>query len=425
MAKSKTKKPNLQEDTQKLYSEIYQFEPLLPAKTDELEDLAFELTKRSANLANELPAGTLAGVRELLRIINSYYSNLIEGHNTHPIDVERAMRKDYSADPARRDLQTESLIHIDLQQKITKTLEAEPGTDITSREFLTWIHHEFYNQMPKNLRWVKGDNQASEWVEAGELRTRTVAVGKHVPPIPGSLEAFLDRFHEFYKPDKLHGMKKIVAVAAAHHRLMWIHPFLDGNGRVARLFTDAFFYRIELSGYGLWNVSRGLARRSADYKGYLNAADFPREGDLDGRGNLSNRTLTEFCKFFLEVCLDQAEYMTSVLRLNEFLPRLEKYVSMRANGLVVDEKGQTAGPLHPRAGIVLREAAILGELPRGKVFEIIEMSERSGRNVLKSLLDEGLLVASTEWHRSTVRLGFPAHAAGYWFPNLFPAMATG
>ena len=86
-----------------VYSEIGQFEPLMPAETGELEDIAYELTQRSANLANELPAATLIGVRELLRIINSYYSNLIEGHNTHPIEVEQAMRENYSNDPAKRD----------------------------------------------------------------------------------------------------------------------------------------------------------------------------------------------------------------------------------------------------------------------------------------------------------------------------------
>ena len=117
--------------------------------------------------------------------------------------------------------------------------------------------------------------------------------------------------------------------------------------------------------------------------------------------------------------------MNSLLSLGDFLGRLERYVSIRANALVVDEKGITAEPLHARSGLVLREAAILGELSRGKVFEIIEMSERSGRNVLKSLIDEGLLVPSKDSHKSTVRLGFPAHAAGYWFPKLFPLTAGG
>ncbi len=414
-------------EAQIIYDNISQFEPLMPTDDDmeELEEIALNLTQRSANLANELPEATMDGVRELLRIINSYYSNLIEGHDTHPIDVERAMRQDYSADPAKRDRQIESVIHIDLQKKIEARLAADPDSDVTNADFLRWVHREFYEQMPDSLRWVEDENGKREWVEAGEFRKRMVAVGKHLPPKADSIDAFVTRFDEMYDPVRLKGTKKFVAIAAAHHRLVWIHPFLDGNGRVSRLATDAFFQRVNLSGYGLWNVSRGLARRSPDYKAYLNAADYHREDDRDGRGNLSNRRLTAFCKFFLEICLDQAEYMRSVLRLNNFLPRLETYVSRRADGLIVDEKGQPASPLHPRAAFVLKEAAIYGEIPRSKIIDLVDMSERTARNVLKALLDEGLLVSSAEWHRSTVRLGFPPHAAGHWFPNLFPVNEAG
>jgi Fic family protein len=406
-----------------MYTDITQFEPLMPAKTGELEDIAFELTKLSAILSGQLPPETLSGVRDLLRIVNSYYSNLIEGHNTHPIDVERAMRQDYSDNDEKRDLQEESIIHIDLQRKIGTWLKEDPELDVATPDFLRWIHREFYEQMPEKLRWIEGDMTEPEWVEAGEFRKRQVVVGKHIPPVAESLNAYLDRFHEVYEPGKLHGLKPVIALAAAHHRLMWVHPFLDGNGRVARLFTDAYFCRIGMSGYGLWNVSRGLARRSADYKKFLAAADFHREGDLDGRGNLSDRTLTEFCRFFLDVCHDQAQFMNSLLSLGDFLERVEQYVSMRANGLVVDERGIKAEPLHAKAGLVLREAAIKGKFSRGAVFEIIEMSERSGRNILKTLIDERLLIPVSDSHRSAVRLGFPAHAAGYWFPKLFPLTA--
>jgi Uncharacterized conserved protein len=405
-----------------MYTDISQFEPLMPVELNDLEDLAYEISKKSATLAGQLPPQTLVGVRELLRVVNSYYSNLIEGHSTHPVDVERAMRKDYSQDQVKRDLQKESVIHIDIQQKIDGWLRENPMLDVTTEGFLRRIHREFYEQMPESLRWVEGEGSKPEWVEAGEFRSRQVVVGKHLPPDAKHLTTFLRRFNEFYMPGKFHGVRPIVAVSAAHHRLMWIHPFLDGNGRVARLFTDADFQRIGVTGYGLWNVSRGLARKNSEYKRSLAAADFRREGDLDGRGNLSNRTLTEFCQFFLEVCNDQVEFMNSLLSLNGFLSRLGNYVSLRANGLTVDEKGKQSDPLHSKAGIVLREAAIHGELKRSAVFEIIEMSERSGRTVLRGLIAEGLLVPVYESHKSPVRLGFPAHAAAYWFPNLFPAL---
>jgi Fic family protein len=406
----------------KMFTSISQFEPLLPSKVGELEDLARNLVTVSAKLEGRLSPIVLAEIRELLRVINSYYSNLIEGNGTHPIDIERAMSGEYSSDTRKRDLQIESRIHIEVQRKISARLKENPLENVTNVDFLRWIHREFYSQMPENLRWAKGDGGEKIWVEAGELRERLVVVGHHVAPVPNSLGSFLKRFDEVYKPSKMNGLRPIVALSAAHHRLMWIHPFLDGNGRVARLFTDAYFEKIGLEGYGLWNVSRGLARRRDDYRKYLAAADAERENDYDGRGNLSDRTLTEFCRFFLEICLDQAEYMNNLLALNGFLERLEKYVYLRNAGLIVDEKGEKLPKLHPQVGKVFSEVAIKGEILRGEVFQIIKMSERTGRNILKNLLDEGLLRSKSE--KGAVRLGFPAHAASYWFPDLYPKQIT-
>ena len=401
-----------------MYSSINQFEPLFPAVTGELEDLAREIVAASARLEGRLAPVVLEEIKKLLRVINSYYSNLIEGHSTHPIDVERAMRNDYSSDQDKRDLQIESLIHIEVQEKINARLNDAPETDVASEDFLLWIHKEFYEKMPERLRYVKDSEGKKFFVEAGELREHPVAVGSHVAPAPESLSNFLKRFDDVYNPAKMHGLRPLIALAAAHHRLMWIHPFLDGNGRVTRLFTDAYLTRFGLGGYGLWNVSRGLARRRDSYKSHLAAADYERENDLDGRGNLSDRTLTEFCRFFLEICLDQAEYMNNLLLLNNFLDRLEKYVALRNNGLIAGTRGEPLSVLHPRVAAVFKTLAVKGEIPRGEIFQIIEMSERTGRNILKDLLEEGLLAARSE--KGAVRLGFPAAAAGYWFPDLYP-----
>ena len=401
-----------------MFTSISQFEPLFPSKSGELEDLAGNLVAVSAKLEGRLSPIVLAEIRELLRVVNSYYSNLIEGNGTHPIDIERAMSGDYSSNVQKRELQIESRIYLEVQCKISEKLKSNPTETITNEDFLCWIHHEFYAQMPESRRWAKSDSGEKVWVEAGKLRERLVVVGRHIPPAAESLKSFLSRFDEVYNPLKMHGLRPIIALSAAHHRLMWIHPFLDGNGRVARLFTDAYFEKIRLDGYGLWNVSRGLARRRDDYRKYLAAADLERENDYDGRGNLSDRTLTEFCRFFLETCIDQAEYMNNLLALNGFLERLEKYVQLRNAGLIVDEKGENLAKLHPRVGKIFTTAAIKGEISRGEVFQIIEMSERSGRNILKNLLDEGLLLSKSE--KGAVRLGFPTHAAGYWFPDLYP-----
>jgi Fic family protein len=401
-----------------MYSEISQFEPLFPSKTGELKDLARELVARSAKLEGRLSPIVLAKIRELLQVVNSYYSNLIEGNGTHPIDIEKAMQNDYSPDSKKRELQIESQIHIEVQRKISSRLAEKTAENVASEEFLKWIHYEFYSKLPENLRWVKGNDGEKVWVEAGNLRERQVIVGQHLPPIADSLTNFLRRFELVYDPEKMNGLRPIIALSAAHHRLTWIHPFLDGNGRVARLFTDAYFEKINLAGYGLWNVSRGLARNRDDYRKYLAMADGERENDYDGRGNLSERKLTEFCRFFLEVCLDQAEYMNNLLSLNVFLDRLEKYVQLRNAGLILGENGEKLPKLNEKVGKVFSTVAVKGEISRGEVFQIIEMSERTGRTILRNLLDEGFLFSKSE--KGLVRLGFPTHAASYWFPDLYP-----
>jgi hypothetical protein len=86
-----------------MYHKPAHMEPLLPSGATELEDLAREVVSRSAALGGQLHQVTQQAVVELLRLINSYYSNLIEGHSTHPIDIERAMRSEYSSDPSKRD----------------------------------------------------------------------------------------------------------------------------------------------------------------------------------------------------------------------------------------------------------------------------------------------------------------------------------
>ena len=401
-------------------SQIHRMTPPLPEEADELQDLALEVIQKSAALGNRQHPVTLGTLRELLRIINSYYSNLIEGHNTHPHDIVRAMQKEYDAEPAKRNLQMESVAHITVQRDMEKKLWEETGVNIAGREFLCYLHGEFYRQLPEEFRAVKNHETGRvSLVMPGELREESVKVGSHQPPGHGSLKMFLDRFGEYYAPDMHHGALKLVAAAAAHHRLMWIHPFLDGNGRVARLFTEAYFYRIPVHGFGLWSVSRGLARRNVDYKAALAQADAPRRNDLDGRGNLSNEGLFHFCRFFLEVCLDQVEYMGSLLRLEELVERIKRFVELRSSGMIPGPTGEKR--LRVESARMLQEVLVKGEAARGAVIAASGLKERTGRSLLGQLVEEGLLLSDTP--KGDVRLGFPIHAAGWFFPDLYPILS--
>jgi len=183
------------------YTKISEMEPMMPTDpAGELDDLAIEVIRKSAGISTAVHPVTRRGVVELVRRMNSYYSNLIEGHNTHPVDIDRAMREDFSKDPAKRAKQLESKAHIEVQKRIEAHIEATPGTIITSKSFLCWIHKEFYERMPEEYLVVQRVDGKTEKVIPGETRELEVEVGRHLPPKSECLCAFMKRFEEAYDP---------------------------------------------------------------------------------------------------------------------------------------------------------------------------------------------------------------------------------
>jgi len=381
----------------------------MPAEgTAVLENLAFDLAREASELSAQLHPVVRLSVAELVRSMNCYYSNLIEGHNTHPRDIDRALAADYSSDPHRRDLQLEARAHIEVQRRIDERAAELPRPPV-ARAFIEWTHREFCQRLPESLLVVVNpDTGERVLVVPGQLRARTVAVGRHVAPAPADLPAFMGRFEQAYDSTRLTKPQQVIAVAAAHHRFLWIHPFLDGNGRVARLMSHALLLDIGI-GSALWSVSRGLARNSGEYERLLMAADQPRRNDLDGRGALSQAALIDFCRFFLETCLDQVRYMRELLDPSELQRRMELYVR--------DE--ESAERLPKRSFAVLREALLAGELERGRVPTLIDTSERTARRVISALIEKRLLVSGS--HKAPLRLGFPIDVVERWFPKLYPA----
>ncbi len=380
-------------------------EPMLPEEGNrQLEDLAITLASKATALAASLHPEVCHSVGELVRSMNCYYSNLIEGHNTHPRDIDRAMKADFSTNTKKRELQLEAKAHIEVQRIIEHT----STHNIVSPDYICWIHHEFCNRLPDELLRVTNPATGEHiQVIPGALRNGDVQVGRHIAPDYNALPLFLNRFSEAYAPHKLSKLRQIIAVAAAHHRLLWIHPFYDGNGRVTRLFSNAYLRHIGINN-SLWSISRGLARRVVDYKLLLMQADAPRRGDLDGRGSLTAAGLQNFCTFFLETCIDQVEYMASILDINELLRRIQLYC----------EDEVMAGRLPKSSFTLLREALLTGSFERGKATVITGHKERQARNSLAELVAKGLLVSDSA--KSPVRLGFPIDVVERWFPKLYP-----
>src|SRR3990167_1179162 len=133
--------------------EISSIEPLLPAegRHPELVDLSSELIAKSSGLAARLQPSIAESIGQLVRSMNCYYSNLIEGHNTHPRDIDRALAGDFSKVHKKRALQLEAKAHIDLQQKID---DGEILFALNS-SFLCTLHREFCRQLPEELLWVE------------------------------------------------------------------------------------------------------------------------------------------------------------------------------------------------------------------------------------------------------------------------------
>ncbi len=382
-------------------------EPLLigegSPKRGALTDLAFELTSKSAGFRRSLPGSLLSSLADLVRSMNCYYSNLIEGHDTHPIDIERALKGDYSKDTKKRDLQLEAKAHITVQQWIDSG--GLKGRAVTA-ESIREIHKRFCDQLPEDLLWVE-DPATKEKIKVipGEFRDHDVAVGRHIPVSGPAVPRFLKRFEEVYS--KLGKTETIIAAAAAHHRFAWIHPFLDGNGRVARLMSHATLLEALDTG-GVWSIARGLARNVDAYKGHLAACDLPRRNDLDGRGHLSEETLTQFTSFFLTTCIDQVTFMENLMQPDQLRTRI----------LLWAEEEIRMGKLPPKSGAMLEAVLYRGEIPRAETPAIFATSERSASRFVSALIDRGVL--TSESTRAPLRLAFPAALASRWMPGLFP-----
>ncbi len=381
--------------------------PLFPRKiAPELETLINTFLKESTALSNHLSKDLVFAISEFLVDINSFYTNAMEGNPSKIKDIEAALNKELLSDRTLRNYQIEHIVHIQVQQELLRRLAGEPTLNICSPEFLAWIHRSFYERLPEEMQvaLTLGDKKIP--VLPGQFRDRGARVGRHdAPATAAEIERLLADFSAQLNPDGLQGMQKFVGLAASHHRLLWIHPFRDGNGRVARLFTLAYFVKCGVNPH-LWSFSRGLARQRQTFDHYLDLADQPRADDLDGRGSLSEKTLEAFCKYFFEISLDQVRYMAGCLELPQFQTLYQRYLR-----ILQAEKKISAG-----AYAVMCLLIKLGRLPKTDVQRICGVKDRRASQLIKQLVAEKLVYDDVA--RSALRLRLTSDAAAIVFPGL-------
>jgi len=385
----------------------------------ELRDLAFTVVQASARLDGSLAPATAATIRERIKLLNSYHSNLIEGSRTSIFAIEEAYRQQFSPDDQRRYAQELGLAHVEAESTLLARL-ADPALNICAPEFLQEVHREFYSRLSTEHLYTHNHGRFTDIsVAPGELRDMEVSVdgGRSIHgPLSVELPGLMEEFSREYEPARHHGQDRLIAAAASHHRLTWLHPFRDGNGRTVRLLTELYLRRAGVNLSGVWSFSRGISRNREEYFVHLGAAD-PQEN-----GQFTNRDLADFCEFALEICQDQIQFMADSLKVREIAMRYQSVIHRHVL-------------LHPDAQGVIRadEAALVarllaqvfesGELERGMAIKVLGKGERTARRVVSLLLKLGLLTASS--HVAPLRTAFPTFALSDLFPMLFPDAVVG
>lgn len=378
----------------------------------ELLELAEKVCIESAKIASGYNQHVVNAFRDVLRITNSYYSNRIEAESTHPIDIEKAMLKQFSEDSKQKALQELSVAHIKTQ-KFVENYSLEHS--VIDREFIKEIHRVFYSA--EGMEKFTKLQQEDELIEMipGEFRARDVQVGNHIAP-PSNLIATVFNYYEKEYSSVFNSSTKAIKLLAAlssHHRLVYLHPFLDGNGRVSRLHLDAMFWSMQLEGYGLWNISRGLARDVKEYQHYLSYADMKQQGATDGRGELSLRGLEGYLKYMLETALDQIEFMGNGLRLDQLNEKIRKFVRFSQEGMFYKQE-----PLPKYSELLFSHLLLNGELERKYVPSAIGKSVSTATKLVSTLTKMGYI--ESEHSKAPLRLKVNSFFASQIIPELIP-----
>jgi len=394
--------------------------PLPSERQGELKDMAQEAIIASSTLDGRIAQETARALGDRLRFLNSYHSNLIEGHKTSILEIEAALNKNFSGDEQKRYAQELCAAHVQTERELMQQLLSHPPENICDFQYVGKIHRMFYERLPEHHHRTHSQGGFTRYsVMPGEMRDEKVSLdGGLTPhgPDEKELPAKYEEFSQSYNPKNFHGDERLIAAAASHHRLGWLHPFRDGNGRVGRLFSGLYMACIGFNKNNLWSLSRGFSGDKQWYMTNLQSADSPAEG-----GKMFDQDFfADYCLYFLEVCLDQIKFMDDILGLNRIDARIEGYIKDRGR-----ERG-AINPLDARAGKLLKALFLQGAVPRGDARAVMGMqhqTDRHARRIVSQLIKEGLVRSGS--HRAPLTIGFPTHVLRYYFPDLFVPSVMG
>jgi len=148
----------------------------------------------------------------------------------------------------------------------------------------------------------------------------------------------------------------------------------------------------------------------------LSAADHPRKGELDGRGELSDRGLLRWTRYFVETAYDQAQYFSSLLDPEMLSERIDVYFEMRSRRALSDGKGEPLPELRLEARDVYKTLLYQGDQQRADIQARLGVGERTTRSLLNQMAKEGLINLDV---RKPVSLSLSRHSIEFLFPYLW------
>lgn len=195
-----------------------------------------------------LPEEALAKIREAMEIEYTYESNRIEGNTLTLQETALVINEGVTISGKSMREHLEAINH---NEAIAFIKEIAQGTETVSERIILQIHALI-------LRSINREN-------AGRYRTVPVLISgsRHTPPQPYLIEKLMEEFMLHFKELETQGEHPIHVAAYLHDELVRIHPFIDGNGRTARLLMNLYLLG---KGYVIISLKGDVESRIAYYK---------------------------------------------------------------------------------------------------------------------------------------------------------------
>lgn len=282
-----------------------------PAWGSELANTIIELEKlRVKRLGGPVPPYIFFQLKEIFHVIESLGSARIEGNNTTLSEFVEKMIEDPSK--ITKDENTKEVFNL---EEAINFIEKNINKDT---KFDRSIISEIHKIIVKDLTPPKA-GEGSRY--PGELRKINVAIqgSSHVPPEGIKVPEYFDELINFVN-NPVDSQYHLLVTALAHHRMAWIHPFDNGNGRMIRMFTYALLIKqgFQVKTGRILNPTAIFCMDREKYYEMLALAD---------TGDESN--VLEWCKYVLNGLRREIEKIDKLLDLDYMtntilLPALKK-----------------------------------------------------------------------------------------------------